>query len=348
MVTDPAPARNGTGNAGGPAPESAALLARLGDEVSLWDLEVTATLALTPTMRRIRVTAPGLGAFSYRPGQDLMLSVPATDGATFRRRYTVRSFDPAAPALDIDVVLHGDGPAATWAAGVQPGDRIEAIGPRGKGTVDPGAQWHLFAGDDSAVPASLAMAETLPADRLVVVLEVDGAHDEQQATAVDGRCCTAQLTLSDELAFVVIVPDRTLNTAESRAVLPRTVSRADVVFNLGRMGLLLAGLADPSVLTPAATADRIHQRARAALFPQAPALLDALVAAGALASCWSGAGPSLLAIAADAASEKVRAGAQAALDDSGLSGRVMVRHADRRGLVMGDAAELPVAKAPHN
>lgn len=187
MVTDPAPARNGTGNAGGPAPESAALLARLGDEVSLWDLEVTATLALTPTMRRIRVTAPGLGAFSYRPGQDLMLSVPATDGATFRRRYTVRSFDPAAPALDIDVVLHGDGPAATWAAGVQPGDRIEAIGPRGKVTVDPGAQWHLFAGDDSAVPASLAMAETLPADRLVVVLEVDGAHDEQQATAVDGR-----------------------------------------------------------------------------------------------------------------------------------------------------------------
>ena len=209
----------------------------------------------------------------------------------------------------------------------------------------------------SAALAAAAAAAAGADDPFAVAAAHDG-HPENAAasvfgglvaaTAVDGRFCTAQLPLSDELAFVVIVPDRPLNTAESRAVLPRTVSRADAVFNLGRMGLLLAGLADPSVLTPAATADRIHQRARAALFPQAPALLDALVAAGALASCWSGAGPSLLAIAADAASEKVRAGAQAALDDSGLSGRVMVRHADRRGLVMGDAAELPVTKPPHN
>ncbi len=56
------------------------------------------------------------------------------------------------------MVLHGDGPAAAWAAAAQPGSRIEGIGPRGKVTVDPDADWHLFAGDDSALPASLAMA----------------------------------------------------------------------------------------------------------------------------------------------------------------------------------------------
>ncbi len=170
-----------------PSAETSALVARLGDGVAAWDLEVTTTASLTPTMRRIRCTAPGLSDFSYQPGQDLMLSVPTPSGATFRRRYTIRSFDRAEPAVDIDVVLHGDGPAATWAATVQPGGRIEAIGPRGKVIVDPDADWHLFAGDDAAVPASLAMAESLPdPTRAVVVLEVDGATDQQEAFGADG------------------------------------------------------------------------------------------------------------------------------------------------------------------
>jgi NADPH-dependent ferric siderophore reductase len=168
------------------SPDTAGLVARLGDGVSSWDLEVIGTEDLTPTMRRIRCTAPGLDALSYLPGQDFMLTVPAGE-ATYRRRYTIRSFDQAAASLDIDVVLHGDGPAASWAASVQPGGRIEAIGPRGKVTVDPGADWHLFAGDDSAVPASLAMAESLSdPGRAIVILEVDGADDHQQAFFADG------------------------------------------------------------------------------------------------------------------------------------------------------------------
>ena len=85
------------------APDSSALIARLGD-VSQWDLEVIETLDVTRSMRRIRCTAPGLGELSYQPGQDLMLSVPtAGDGdTTFRRRYTIRSFDPSVPAVDLD------------------------------------------------------------------------------------------------------------------------------------------------------------------------------------------------------------------------------------------------------
>jgi homoserine kinase len=161
------------------------------------------------------------------------------------------------------------------------------------------------------------------------------------ATTVGGQAYAAPLPLSDELAFVVIVPDRPLVTTEARAVLPRTLSRADAVFNLGRMGLLLAGMAEPSLLTPAAMADRLHQDVRAVLFPEAPALLAALVAGGALASCWSGAGPSLLGVSTESSAEKVRAGAQAALEDSGLAGQVLVLRSDRQGLVFGDAAELP-------
>jgi NADPH-dependent ferric siderophore reductase len=197
MANDPANdpaagAANKGVNAQTPGSDASALIARLGD-VAQWELEVTATFDVTPTMRRIRCTAPGLADVSYLPGQDLMLSVPTPDGARFRRRYTIRSFDPAAPSVDLDVVLHGDGPAATWAASVQPGGRIEAIGPRGKVTVDPDADWHLFAGDDSALPASLAMAESLPpSGRALVILEVDGVDDEQPARSADGRDLVVQ------------------------------------------------------------------------------------------------------------------------------------------------------------
>jgi homoserine kinase len=161
------------------------------------------------------------------------------------------------------------------------------------------------------------------------------------ATTVGGRPTFAHLPLSEDLAFVAIVPDLSLSTAEARRILPGTVTRADATFNLGRMGLLVAGLADPSQLVAAATEDRLHQPARTALFPEAPDLLAALVEAGALASSWSGAGPSLLGIATAASAEAVRTGAEKALAASGLAGRVLLLRADRRGLTYGGEAALP-------
>jgi homoserine kinase len=201
--------------------------------------------------------------------------------------------------------------------------------------------------------AALAVAAAAAAgadDPFAVAVAVDG-HPENAAasvfgglvaaTMIDGLPVSARLPLSPELAFVVIVPDRSLSTDEARAVLPDSVSRADATFNLGRMGLLLAGLADPALLCAAATADRIHQGPRTALFPESPDLLKALIEAGALASCWSGAGSSLLGISTRAAATQVQAGAAMALEASGLAGRVLLLQTDWRGLVYGDEAELP-------
>jgi homoserine kinase len=202
----------------------------------------------------------------------------------------------------------------------------------------------------SAALAAAAAAAAGAEDPFAIAAALDGHPENAAASAfgglvaaasVDGEPRSAHLPLSADLAYVVIVPDRALVTNEARSVLPQTVSRTDALFNLGRMGLLLAGLADPSLLAPAATGDRLHQDARASLFPEAPALLDALVECGALASCWSGAGPSLLAFTMESAAEKVCARARDALEDSGLSGRVMLLRADRRGLTYGDEAELP-------
>ena len=162
------------------------------------------------------------------------------------------------------------------------------------------------------------------------------------ATSVDGVPTSAPLPLADELQIVAIVPDRNLATPEARGVLPGRFTREEAVFNLGRMGLLIAGLADPAALRPPATEDRIHQAARTALFPEAPKLLAALVEAGALAACWSGAGPTLIGFVTGDSVEAVRAGAGAALVEAGMDGRVLSLHPDRRGLVYGDEAEVPL------
>ncbi len=96
------------------------------------------------------------------------------------RAYTVRAWDAAAGELTIDVVYHGDaGLAGPWAAAVRPGDRVLFTGPGGAYAPDPTADWHLLAGDESALPAIAAACERLPAGaRAEVFVEVDGPADE--------------------------------------------------------------------------------------------------------------------------------------------------------------------------
>jgi homoserine kinase len=201
----------------------------------------------------------------------------------------------------------------------------------------------------SAALAAAAAAAAGAADPFAIAAAYDG-HPENAAasaygglvaaTSVEGRPRHVHLPLSDELAFVAMVPERNLATPEARGVLPVTIGRGDAVFNLGRMGLLLAGLADPNWLTPEATEDRIHQPARTALFPEAPALLRSLVEAGALAACWSGAGPTLIGITSRRDVEAVRRAADDALAAAAIAGRVLVLRPDRVGLVYGDEAEV--------
>jgi len=149
--------------------DSRALAERLG--VGLYDLEVIDAGPLSPAIRRIRLRAEGLGAMTYQPGQDLMVSVAPLEGRVVRRRYTIRRLDRSADTVTLDVVLHGDGPGARWAGQVAAGDHIEAIGPRGKVVVDPDADWHLFVGDESFMPAAWAMAESLDRSRATSILE---------------------------------------------------------------------------------------------------------------------------------------------------------------------------------
>jgi homoserine kinase len=205
----------------------------------------------------------------------------------------------------------------------------------------------------SAALAAAAAAAAGAADPLAVAARVDG-HPENAAASVVGGMVAAtlvkgavravRLALDPTLAFVVIVPDRSLATAKARQALPAQVSREDAAFNLGRMGLLLAGLADRRLLIKEATEDRLHQDYRSPLFPEAPQLLAGLLAAGSLAVCWSGAGPSLLGIVADQDGPAVREAADAVMERAGVTGEALLLQADLQGLVTGDAARLPGAR----
>jgi NADPH-dependent ferric siderophore reductase len=88
----------------------------------------------------------------------------------------------------LNIVAHGiHGPGAEWAASTRPGDRVNGVGPRGKIYLDPGADWHVFLGDETAVPGYLAMLESVPDQASgVAYLSVDSADDEMP-TSASGR-----------------------------------------------------------------------------------------------------------------------------------------------------------------
>jgi NADPH-dependent ferric siderophore reductase len=133
--------------------------------------------------RRIKMFFPG-------PGQDRPAVPRATSGGPVWpagetrpaiRTYTVRRFDALAGELDIDFVLHeGHGPAAAWARDAEPGSWVGVSEPGGRYVPDPGADFHVVIGDESALPAVATVLEALPAGaRASAFIEVADAGEEQ-------------------------------------------------------------------------------------------------------------------------------------------------------------------------
>jgi homoserine kinase len=197
----------------------------------------------------------------------------------------------------------------------------------------------------SAAVALATAAAAGSADPLAVAVRLEGHADNAAAamlgglvaaSVVGGSVVARRLPLDDDLVFVAVVPDQELATEGARALVPREVPMADAVHNLGRMGLLLAGLAERSALVPAAGEDRLHQERRTALFPEAPVILRRLEEAGAALAVWSGAGPSMLAACRDpSVADEVRRAGEAALAEQSLAGKALVVSPSKDGLIVG-------------
>jgi homoserine kinase len=142
------------------------------------------------------------------------------------------------------------------------------------------------------------------------------------------------LPVDPALTWISLIPEATGSTAEARAVLPPSVPRADAVFNVQRVALLLAGLqAGRHDAVSAALDDRLHQPYRRRLFPWMPAVAAAARAAGALGCVLSGAGPSLLAVVTGDG-RAVGAAMEAALLSAGMRGRAHAFAVDTTGAVV--------------
>lgn len=163
-------------------------------------LEVIRSSWVTPHLVRLTLGGPGFADFQPKDATDSYVKIsfakpelglePPYDLAALRdtlapedlpvtRTYTVRRVDQVERTIDIDFVVHGDdGIAGPWAAAAQPGDRVVLAGPGGAYRPDPTADWHLFAGDESAIPAIAAALEALPADANgLAFLEIGGRDD---------------------------------------------------------------------------------------------------------------------------------------------------------------------------
>jgi NADPH-dependent ferric siderophore reductase len=225
-------------------------------------LTVAAVTQVTPSVRRVLLS--GTEAAVAAAGPTVNVLVPRVgdlaprwphvardgrivwpDGAhgVSLRSYTARRQDPLAGEVEMDFVLHGDGPAAAWAAAAEAGALLGVAGSGALG--DRPAGWLLLAGDETALPAiSRILAEAPPTTRGVALLEVAGPEEQQPLAAPAGvelrwlhRAGTAPGE-STQLADAVAALDRPAGddvfawvAAESAAV--RTI-RADL---RGRWGL---------------------------------------------------------------------------------------------------------------
>jgi NADPH-dependent ferric siderophore reductase len=173
---------------------------RVSHEIKRRRLELLRVVDLTPRMRRITLGGPELAGFVSLGTDDhvkLLFPQNAAEQAALEtlvlgagkdngpmpamRDYTPRRYDLDTLELDIDFVLHGDGPAATWAEQAKPGQFLHIGGPRGSMVVPDIFDSYLLIGDETALPAIARRLEDLAANRrALVIVEVENGAEQQR------------------------------------------------------------------------------------------------------------------------------------------------------------------------
>ncbi|WP_336581891.1 siderophore-interacting protein [Nesterenkonia sp. PF2B19] len=146
-------------------------------------LTVQQVRRLSPHLVRVVLGGEGFAALEFKDATDQYIKMLFADPALgldrpydldalrerlpmeqmpVTRTYTVRHIDHDAGQLWVDMVTHGEeGLAGGWAQQVRPGELISFFGPGGAYAPREEADWHLLAGDESALPAIAAAVEAL-------------------------------------------------------------------------------------------------------------------------------------------------------------------------------------------
>lgn len=173
-----------------------------------------------------------------------------------------------------------------------------------------------------------------------VAAELEGHGDNAGASLYGGVVAVAdrvvaRVPLAFDPAVVVWVPNEgTTSTDRSRTDLSPTVTRADAVFNLGRIASLVAALAsgDAAALR-LATEDRLHQSPRLDDAPESAAAMRAGLDAGVWAAWLSGSGPSVAMFCESARCDEIAA----ALPTTGHAKQLRIDHEGATVIDLDDA-----------
>lgn len=162
--------------------------------------QVVESTEVSPSMQRVVVAGHDLADFAITsPGGHIKVFLPPAghigshvpvpanprdpqpgEPRPIVRTYTPRWFDPATGHLAIDFAHHESGVATAWSRSVRVGDPIAVAGPGRGWEPDPDADWFLLGGDETAMPALIAIAAALPATaHATVVCEVPDLRDAQ-------------------------------------------------------------------------------------------------------------------------------------------------------------------------
>lgn len=191
---------------------------------------VRATAPVTP--RLLVVTIGGLpGIRIDEPAASVRLLLPEPEGLVIPewngnefllpdgrrpglRTLTPVAADPDAGTLEVAVVLHGASRLSDWARSARPGDPVAVSGPARGHALDPGAAHHLFAGDESALPAIRQLVGVLPEGATArVIVEVGAPEARLDDPALSGA----------DWIVAVDVPGSALADAVAAAELPADV-----------------------------------------------------------------------------------------------------------------------------
>lgn len=163
----------------------------------------------------------------------------------------------------------------------------------------------------AAIVAGLVAADHLfelgcePAELLRIAAELEGHPDNVAAALYGGFVLCApgadgpevtRLAPPEGVEGVLVIPrDEQVATVDARSALPAEVPLADAVANMAAAAQLVLGV-ERSDLTLIARglADRLHQSARAGLYPRSIEVLAGAEEAGAVGASISGAGPTVL------------------------------------------------------
>ncbi|HCF50837.1 MAG TPA: homoserine kinase [Syntrophomonas sp.] len=156
------------------------------------------------------------------------------------------------------------------------------------------------------------------------------------AMVLDHQVYYQKVALHDDIRVIIAVPDFIVPTREARAVLPREVPWRDCVRHLQQACFVVQSLANGDYRhLSLAMDDDIVQSSRQRLIPGLKEVIQIALERGALGAALSGAGPSVLALAAENM-EYIGAGMQEAFRAAGCPSRCLYLNIDYQGIQIID------------